>query len=143
MIQQEKYMRMVADLNYEKFYEQGFATAGHNGPHGHVDTPVRNTSHYLIIYTYLYKKSCSEKYLRICRKFADYLCKCQSLSKSGAIKCMESDFFDHLNGLIGQGWVIEALIYYYEVSHDERCIEAAKESFSHKNMTGNFIFGIE
>lgn len=129
MIQQEKYMRMVADLNYEKFYEQGFATAGHNGPHGHVDTPVRNTSHYLIIYTYLYKKLRDEKYLKICRRFADYLCECQSMSKSGAIKCMESDLFDHLNGLIGQGWVIEALIYYYEVSHDEQCLEAAKRIF--------------
>lgn len=129
MIQQEEYMKKVADLNYDVFLQQGYATAGHNGPHGHLDTPVRNTSHYLIIYSYLYKKTQEGKYLKICDVFANYLFTEQSKSKSGAIQCMRTNRFDYLNGLIGQGWVIEALLYYYEISKDIRCIEVAKKIF--------------
>lgn len=128
-MKQEIYMEMVARRNYQHFLQQGFADAGHNGPHGHKDTPVRNTSHYLIIYTYLYKKYREKENLEICSKFADYLCKCQAASSSGAIQCMESSSFDHLNGLIGQAWVIEALLYYYDVSRDEKCLSAAKILF--------------
>lgn len=129
MTEQEKYMRHVADMNYDKFYSQGYATAGHNGPHGHEDTPVRNTGHYLVIYCYLYKQTGEEKYLDICKKFADYIIKVQQSSKSGAMHCMVSDKFDHLNGLIGQGWTIEALLAYYDVCKDSSLLETAKKIF--------------
>ena len=129
MMKQEEYMMYVANFNYATFHRQGFATAGHNGPHGHPDTPVRNTGHYLIIFSYLYKKTKEEKYLDICKKFAEYLMDMQKKSKSGAIQCMLSDKFDHLNGLIGQGWTIEALLYYYNISKDERCLDCAKAIF--------------
>lgn len=128
-MRQEEYMYKVAETNYNRFYKQGFATAGHNGPHGHIDTPVRNTSHYLIIYSYLYKKTKDKKYIMICEKFVDYLINVQISSKSGAMHCMISDSFDHLNGLIGQGWVIEALLYYYEIFKDEKCLNTAKSIF--------------
>lgn len=126
MIEQEIYMRKIADMYYNRFLSQGYATAGHNGPHGHIDTPVRNTSHYLVIYSYLYKRTKDEKYLRICKLFADYLLREQQKSESGAIQCMVSDKFDHLNGLIGQGWVIEALIYYYGIRKDDNVLETAR-----------------
>lgn len=129
MIQQEEYMRKIANQNYQKFYEQGFATAGHNGPHGHIDTPARNTAHYLIIYSYLYKKTNDKKYLKICEKFVDYLVALQKTSKSGAIECMKTDRFDHLNGLIGQGWVIEGLMYFYGIVKDERCLSTSLKIF--------------
>ena len=129
MMKQEEYLMRVADINYAEFYKQGFATAGHNGPHGHPDTPVRNTGHYLIIYSYLYKKTKKKRFLDICNKFAEYLLDMQKKSKSGAIQCMLSDIFDHLNGLIGQGWTIEALLYYYDISKDERCLDCAKAIF--------------
>ena len=109
--------------------EQGYATAGHNGPHGHLDTPVRNTAHYLIIYSYLFKETGDEKYQRICERFVDYLCQMQSKSQSGAIQCMVSDKFDHLNGLIGQGWVIEGLLYYFEIFGDTRSMDVAKKIY--------------
>jgi hypothetical protein len=126
---QEEYLRFIADFNYKKFLEQGHATAGHNGPHGHIDTPVRNTAHYLIIYTYLYKITGNEGYRKICSNFADYLCKKQMESETGAIKCIVDGEFDHLNGLIGQGWVIEGLLYYYSVFKEEQCLLSAKSIF--------------
>lgn len=129
MIPQEEYMEKVARKNLDRFLEQGYATAGHNGPHGHLDTPVRNTAHYLIIYSYLYKKYGEKPFASVCKLFFEYLKKCQQESKSGAIQCMITDRFDHLNGLIGQGWVIEALIYYYETFKDEEALQLAKKIF--------------
>lgn len=129
MIPQEEYMEKVARMNIKTFMEQGYATAGHNGPHGHKDTPVRNTAHYLIIYSYLYKKYKERDLEKICSVFFSYLKECQQQSKSGAIQCMETDRFDHLNGLIGQGWVIEALIYYYEIFKIKEALDVAKNIF--------------
>lgn len=129
MIPQEEYMETIARRNYPKFLEQGYATAGHNGPHGHLDTPVRNTAHYLIIYSYLYKKYREEKFSVICNVFFKYLSEQQKKSKSGAIQCMITDKFDKLNGLIGQGWVIEALIYYYETFGNADALDVARSIF--------------
>jgi hypothetical protein len=129
MIRQEEYISFLAKDYYDAFFELGHAIAGHNGPHGHEDTPVRNTAHYLIIYSYLYKKEREEKYLELCKKFADYLCDEQAKTVSGAIQCMVSDQFDHLNGLIGQAWVVDALLYYYEISKEERCLETARKIY--------------
>lgn len=125
----EEYLYKVANDNYDSFYKQGFATAGHNGPHGHLDTPARNTAHYLVIYSYLYKKTKDEKYLKLCNKFVDYIVRLQQKSKSGAIECMTTDRFDHLNGLIGQGWVIEGLMYYYAICKDPRCLDTSLNIF--------------
>ena len=129
MLPQEQYMEKVARMNLERFIEQGYATAGHNGPHGHKDTPVRNTAHYLIIYSYLFKKYGEEQFAKVCHLFFDYLKDCQEQTKSGAIQCMITDRFDHLNGLIGQGWVIEALIYYYETFKIDEALIIAKRIF--------------
>lgn len=129
MLPQEEYMERIARANLNKFIEQGYATAGHNGPHGHKDTPVRNTSHYLIIYSYLYKKYKEEQFRNICTLFYSYLKESQKRTKSGAIQCMITEQFDHLNGLIGQGWVIEALIYYYETFNFYEALDIAKEIF--------------
>ena len=125
----EEYISYIANGNYERFFELGHAIEGHNGPHGHMDTPVRNTAHYLIIYSYLFSKTNDEKYKEISEKFANYLCEMQKKTISGAIECMKNDSFDRLNGLIGQAWVIEALVYYYEKFQDNSRLEVAKEIF--------------
>lgn len=129
MIPQYEYLKSVADECYAKFFAQGFADAGNNGPHGHIDTPVRNTGHFLIIYSFLYKRTGDKKYRLIADRLAEYLYREQAKSKNGAIQCMVSDQFDHLNGLIGQGWVIESLLYYYDVSRDRRALESALKIF--------------
>lgn len=129
MYKQEQYLKYIADKYYESFDRQGHASAGHNGPHGHPDTPVRNTAHFVIIYMYLYKKYRDTKYLNISQKFVAYLCSKQKESKSGAIQCMYGGSFDNINGLIGQAWVIESLLYYYEIIQDKEVLETAKKIF--------------
>ena len=131
MYKQEQYLKYIADKYYESFDRQGHASAGHNGPHGHPDTPVRNTAHFVIIYMYLYKKYRDTKYLNISQKFVAYLCSKQKESKSGAIQCMYGGSFDNINGLIGQAWVIESLLYYYEIIQDKEKITINTKGFGH------------
>lgn len=129
MLGQEQYLNTLGQVYIDEFLKLGHAIPGHNGPHGHLDTPVRNTAHYLIIYLYLYKTTGKPEYLEVCKTFAEYLCTEQRKSISGAIECMITDKFDHLNGVIGQAWVIEALLYYYDFSHDTKCLECARDIF--------------
>ncbi len=136
-MKQFEYMRHIADYNYDTFYKQGFATAGHNGPHGHIDTEVRNTAHYLIIYCYLYKITLKQKYKDICLKFVEHLIRKQKQTVSGAIECMKTNKFDHINGLIGQGWVIEALIYYYKTFGYSDILEIALRIFYSQKYNWN------
>lgn len=99
--------------------------AGCNGPYKCLDTNVRNTSHWINTFKYYWKKTENEKYLKIIKELAEYLCLTEHYGISGAIRCMSGEKFDSLNGTIGQGWVIEGLIAAYECSKDKRYLDKA------------------
>ncbi|MCD7817561.1 MAG: hypothetical protein LUH07_00685 [Lachnospiraceae bacterium] len=122
----KKMIISIADAHYEEHNILGHAPSGNNGPYNYEDTPVRNTCHWLIIYCYLFKVTGNRKYKDIAIKFAKYLSSIASESKNGAIECMTGKQFDHLNGLIGQAWAIEALIYAAKTLQLEFCLEVAK-----------------
>lgn len=122
-------LKIIADSRYDEFLILGHAVAGINGPYNNCDTPVRNTSHWIVIYAFLYKETQEEKYLVIVHKLSEYLLRQDLYGLMGAIHCMEDDRMDHLNGLIGQAWAIEGLIAAYELEHDARYIQAAKKIF--------------
>lgn len=88
----------------------GSMPAGHNGSYYDPETPVRNTSHWLITFLKAYKISGDKKFLAAAHKNIEYLC-------SGQARPMEVTFWhrcnphkDTCNGLIGQAWTIEALV---------------------------------
>lgn len=128
-----KILHKMADESYPTFIALGHAIEGHNGPYGHCDTPVRNTCHWCIIYGYLWQTTKEKKYYEIMCSFADYICNRQQKSCSGAIECMKTDLFDHLNGLIGQAWAIEALVCAYRISHVEHYLDTAKKIYCTQN----------
>lgn len=111
----DTFILKLVETNIDEHLSQGHANPGNNGPYCFKDTPVRNTAHWLIIYSYLWNFRKDERYQQVAKKFADYLMQMQKCSTSGAIECIHESDFDHINGLIGQAWVIEALVYAYEV----------------------------
>lgn len=123
------FIKEVADKNYNYIYKNGHATAGVNGPYRFVDTPVRNSGHWLIIASYLWKVTREEKYKKLAFCMAEYLVSEQKKTVSGAIECMTGERFDHLNGLIGQAWTIESLVYAYEVFNRSDYLDTAVEIF--------------
>ncbi len=83
--------------------------AGHNGPHGDPETPVRNTSHWLITFVKAFEVSGEGRFLEAARRCVGYL-------SSDAARPMKAAFWhrtnpekDFGNGLIGQAWTIQAL----------------------------------
>ncbi len=125
----ELFIWNIADSKYDEFLSRGCAIEGNNGPYLYTDTPVRNTAHWLIIYCFLWKNTRDERYREIALVFADYLVKMELKTISGAIECMHGEKFDHLNGLIGQAWVIEALIYAANTFNNRAFYDTAKRIY--------------
>ena len=125
----DSFLKERADARYEEFSAAGHAAPGCNGPYMCMDTPVRNTAHWLITYSYLWKRTKDEKYRGIALDFARYLLDMQNQSRLGAIECISGRGSDPLNGMIGQAWVIEALIYAYETFGDKDLLYCAVRIF--------------
>ena len=123
------FLKEIADNYLDAFERQGHANPGHNGPYGHIDTPARNTAHWCITYGHLWKVFGDPRYREISRRFADYLTTLQEESLSGAVKCMEDETYNHMNGLVGQAWCIEALVYFYEISGVPEYLDCAARIF--------------
>lgn len=102
---------------------------GHDGPYGGVDTPVRNTAHWLITLLKAYEIAGEERYSDAALRASRYL-------RSGEARPMNASFFcrrdpekDLSNGLIGQAWVIEALVTAADGLSQPECRQLAEELF--------------
>lgn len=94
----------VFDLN------TGTMPAGHNGPYYDEETPVRNTSHWLVTFIKAYKISGDKKFLDAARSAVTYLCSDEARPMGFTFWHRKNPQKDTCNGLIGQAWTIEALV---------------------------------
>lgn len=98
-----------ADYGAEKIEGNQHMQPGHNGPYHDPETPVRNTSHWTIIFLTAYQITGDDRYLRAVEKCLSYLMS-DEVRPYGNTFCHRSvDGKDSCNGLIGQAWTIEAL----------------------------------
>ena len=86
----------------------GSMPPGHNGPYHDRETPVRNTSHWLITFLKAYQLSGERRFQDAARLAAAYLCS-DDARPHGATFWHRTGGRDRCNGLIGQAWTIEAL----------------------------------
>jgi len=107
----------------------GAMPPGHNGPYYDPETPVRNTSHWLITFLKAYEITGDDKYKDAAYKVSKYLC-------SKEVRPMGATFWhrynpkkDFCNGLIGQAWTIEALAEAAESLENPGLAELAAEVF--------------
>lgn len=98
-------LRNLIDLG-----KQGaFAPGGHNGPYFHVETPVRNSSHWMISFLIAHQLTGRQAFvdgaIKLMTWLADnpYFSRDQYMHRRGGT--------DTCNGVIGDAWVIEALAY--------------------------------
>ncbi len=117
----------IGNTTLDEINKYNYILPGVNGPYNCMDTPVRNTAHFIGIYKYLYKLTKDKKYYDAIKKLSNYLI--SQKSKSGAIKCMENDKMDFLNGSIGQAWAIEGLINGFLVTNEIKYYDKAVEIF--------------
>jgi hypothetical protein len=89
--------------------ETGAMPPGHNGSYHDPETPVRNTSHWLITFLKAYSISGDVKFLDASHRLAKYLCSDHARPMKAAFWHRKNPHKDTCNGLVGQAWTIEAL----------------------------------
>jgi hypothetical protein len=108
----------------------GSFPAGRNGPYQDLETPVRNTAHWLITLLSAHERSGAPALLEAAHRAAAYLASGGVRPHGATFVCRTNPFKDSCNGLIGQAWVIEALDAAARALGDARCAELAREVFS-------------
>lgn len=88
---------------------EAFFPGGNNGPYFDLETPIRNTSHWLITFSILSVLKNDVKYRQTALQLSYYLMN-NSTYKEGKIYIhRQKKGKDWSNGVIGQAWVVEAL----------------------------------
>lgn len=112
MLDRISFIAEIADqqLHKECFINNNssFMPSGHNGPYYDVETPVRNTAHWLVIYSCLWKYTKQERYHKVAKRLLSYLLDCEFISSNYVYIQRQKHGKDWCNGVIGQAWVIEA-----------------------------------
>lgn len=102
---------------------------GCNGPYNDPETPVRNTAHWLITLLKAYELTGASDFKNAATKAADYLLSPESCPMNAAFFCRKNPQKDFSNGLIGQAWVIEALVIAADLLKNEPYVDKALEVF--------------
>lgn len=103
---------------------------GKNGPHQHQETAVRNSCHWAIsclkCYTW-YKQDC---YLNYACELLQRITTEHDQSGNVTYHLRDSEGKDRCNGLIGQAWVLEALLLAFETAEEDAYFKRAVQLFS-------------
>ena len=109
--------------------ERGAMPAGHNGPYLDPETPVRNTSHWLITFAKAYEITGHKKFLTAVQRTADYLAQPSHRPGDATFLHRQVENKDQCNGLIGQAWTIEALTVAADVLNRPDLYKLAEDVF--------------
>lgn len=107
----------------------GAFPAGHNGPYIDPEKPTRNTAHALFLLASIYAREPSELIKSAAVRAIDYLFSVEARPASATFYCRDKEGKDHCNGLVGQAWVMEALIKAAKVFDRPDCYKLAEEVF--------------
>ena len=109
--------------------EDGRMPPGHNGPWNDPETPVRNTSHWLITFSKAYEITGEEKFKDAAEKSIEYLTSEEARPHDYTFHHRKKGEKTKCNGLVGQAWTIEALVYTAKVLDRDELMELAEEVF--------------
>lgn len=119
----------TANIAFNLQNPDGSMPAGHNGPYYDPETPVRNTAHYLFLFASLYQKTGDVKYKNAGEKAISFLLSQDTRPYNQTFHCRNKPGKDKCNGLIGQAWVIEALIKAGQAFQRDDCTTLSEKIF--------------
>ena len=102
---------------------------GQNGPWNDKMTPIRVTSHWAILLMQAYQITGEFKYKLCADKLLADIVNFKQRPNGFSFYSRISDTKDAANGLVGQAWVIEALIYAYKILKCNEYLKLAEEIF--------------
>lgn len=83
--------------------------AGHNGPWNDAETPLRNTGHWAVLFFEAYERTGERRYYDAATDCVDFLRRGAARPHGYSFSHRVEPGKDRCNGLVGQGWSIEAL----------------------------------
>lgn len=123
----------TALLGLKTIKQNGQMPSGHNGPYNDKETPVRNTGHWLIIFSKAYQITKNKNFKTVAGQLAKYLLTKKAKPHNASFHHRFTPQKDKCNGLIGQAWTIESLIEASRLLKDSQYISLAANVFtSHK-----------
>lgn len=122
-------LQHAADNAILKQQANGVFPAGHNGPYLDAETPVRNTAHFLYLLAHLYAKTGEVRYKTASASAIQFLQSREARPGHKTFHCRNKQGKDACNGLVGQAWVIEALVKAAEVYQRDDCYQLAEEVY--------------
>lgn len=103
---------------------------GKNGPYCDIDTPVRNTAHWLFALSRLLTTSNRASHFQDAADGgARYLMQEARRFSAPLLMCRSTQGADFTNGIIGQAWAIEGLAEYSRASHNSGAMEIAESIY--------------
>ncbi len=129
----KEYIINQASEKLNELKKNGYIIGGKNGPYDDNETPVRVCSHWIQIFSFLYKETKNEEYYNAIKILSNYLTS-QNIEKTYySYSCRDKEGKDHVNGTIGQAWVIEGLVEASRILKDDSYYELAVKMFlNHK-----------
>lgn len=125
-------LKIIENMIDDKVMEvnrKGFIEGGHNGPYYDTDTPVRNTAHWGVIFSFYYRKTNNKKYYDAASICGNYLISAEARPMNANFFCRYDTVKDFGNGTIGAAWAIEGLVEIYKITNNEKFLKVAKEVF--------------
>lgn len=119
----------IANDKIDELNNNGFVSSGHNGPYYDKETPVRNTAHWAVIFSVLYKILGNHEYYDALEKCGEYLISKEARPMNAAFYCRKNPEKDFSNGTIGQAWAIEGLVAAYDVTKNDKYVKVAEDVF--------------
>lgn len=86
-----------------------YASPGCNGPHFAIETPIRNTCHWLITFLILNSWAQDKEISRYIEAMRKWLLEDNAYRVEGVFKIRQQPGYDICNGVIGPAWVLETL----------------------------------
>lgn len=126
------FRNIYLDILYKAAERQcvdGAMPAGHNGHYQDQETPVRNTSHYLIAFLRAWELSGDKRFKTAAEHCLNWLIKDNPHRQVYTFQHRTKDGKDHCNGLIGPAWNMEALLYAADKLQREDARRLARELF--------------
>lgn len=118
-----------ADSQLAQQEENGAMPPGHNGPYNDLETPLRNTCHWLIIWCNIYKWTEEDRFKSAATRAVQYLLSPEHRPHNGNFLFREKEGKDSCNGVIGAAWIIESLVCAYKLLDSEESYKTACELY--------------
>lgn len=108
--------------------DDGSFPPGHNGPWHNKETPIRNTAHWILTLAKAHDITGDTDYEEGLRKAGSYLASdaCCPMGRTFMV-FTDGAMYGGSNGLVGQAWVMEALLTMYRKFGEERFLQLAEE----------------